>query len=216
MNPRMDNRGRNEWGEPKQPGGWRSRIPSGLPVSISGLILLICIVIFLLSNIFPEYVYYYLTLNQDYVMARPWTLITSMFVHFTFDHLFLNMLFLFFFGMNLERLVGEKKFLEIYIISGIVAGAAQMLMTDGFSFGASGALYGVLGCLAIIAPQIRVYLFFIIPLSIRAAVLLFALIEYMSLTSMDGIGHMAHLAGILAGLAYGQSMMKQQKYYYDL
>jgi len=126
------------------------------------------------------------------------------------------MLFLFFFATNLERLVGERKFLAIYIVSGIVAGAAQMLVTGGFSYGASGALYGVLGCLAVIAPQTRVLLFFVIPMGIRAAVLLFALIEFMSLGSMDGIGHMAHLAGILVGLAYGEVLTKRPKYYYDL
>lgn len=214
MSPgRIDHRRRNEWGEPQYPAdGWRSRIPSGLPVSASGIILLICIVVFLLSNIFGEYVYYYLTLNPHFVMQRPWTLITNMFVHFDFFHLFFNMFILFFFGMDLERLVGERKFLEIYILSGIVAGAAQMLMTGGFIFGASGALYGVMGCLAMIAPHIRVLLFYVFPVGIRGAVLIFALIEYMSLGSMDGIGHMAHLAGILVGLAYGQAMMGQPRY----
>jgi len=213
---RIDYRRRNEWGERESSGGWRDRITSALPVSMSGLILLICIVAFILCNIFPQFAYYYLTLNPYFVMQRPWTLITSMFVHFRFDHLLLNMLFLFFFATNLERLVGERKFLAIYIVSGIVAGAAQMLVTGGFSYGASGALYGVLGCLAVIAPQTRILLFFVIPMGIRAAVLLFALIEFMSLGSMDGIGHMAHLAGILVGLAYGEVLTKRPKYYYDL
>ncbi len=142
-------------------------------------------------------------------MQRPWTLITNIFVHFDFFHLFFNMLILFFFGINLERLVGDRKFLEIYILSGIAAGVAQMFMTGGFIYGASGALYGVMGCLAVIAPQIRVLLFYAIPVSIRMAVLIFAFIEYISLGNMDGIGHMAHLAGILVGLAYGGAMTKR-------
>jgi len=207
---RINYRRRNEWGEPEHlSGNWQERIPSGLPVSISGIILLTCIAIFLLSNIFGEYVYYYLTLNPYFVMQRPWTLITNIFVHFDFFHLFFNMLILFFFGINLERLVGDRKFLEIYILSGIAAGVAQMFMTGGFIYGASGALYGVMGCLAVIAPQIRVLLFYAIPVSIRMAVLIFAFIEYISLGNMDGIGHMAHLAGILVGLAYGGAMTKR-------
>ncbi|MDD4094156.1 MAG: rhomboid family intramembrane serine protease, partial [Methanothrix sp.] len=108
----------------------------------------------------------YLILNTDYVIQRPWTLLTHMFIHANFDHLFWNMIVLFFFGTELERRVGERKFLEIYIVSGIVAAIGQMMIAGGSMLGASGAIYGVMGCLAIIAPEIRVLLFFVIPLSI--------------------------------------------------
>jgi membrane associated rhomboid family serine protease len=209
---RDDFRRRDEWGESQIPvNGWRSRIPSGLPVTYSGLILLACIVVFFISIIFPAFVYNYLALNPDYVMQRPWTLITHMFVHADFNHLFWNMLFLFFFGMELERRVGEKKFLQIYILSGIVAALGQMMISGGSMVGASGALFGVMGCLAIIAPEIRILLFFVIPVSIRGAVVLFALIDFLTLGSADNIAHMAHIVGLLVGLAYGQAMMSAQK-----
>jgi membrane associated rhomboid family serine protease len=211
---RDDFRRRDEWGESQIPvNGWRSRIPSGLPVTYSGLILLACIVVFFISIIFPAFVYNYLALNPDYVMQRPWTLITHMFVHADFNHLFWNMLFLFFFGMELERRVGEKKFLQIYILSGIVAALGQMMISGGSMVGASGALFGVMGCLAIIAPEIRILLFFVIPVSIRGAVVLFALIDFLTLGSADNIAHMAHIVGLLVGLAYGQTMMRAPKYY---
>jgi membrane associated rhomboid family serine protease len=208
-----DFRRRDEWGEPQIPvNGWRGLIPSGLPVSYSGLILLACIIVFFISIIFPAFVYNYLALNPDYVMQRPWTLITHMFVHADFNHLFWNMLFLFFFGMELERRVGEKKFLQIYILSGIVAALGQMIISSGSMVGASGALFGVMGCLAIIAPEIRILLFFVIPVSIRGAVVLFALIDFLTLGSADNIAHMAHIVGLLVGLAYGQAMMRTPKY----
>ncbi|MDD1751046.1 MAG: rhomboid family intramembrane serine protease [Methanothrix sp.] len=149
-------------------------------------------------------------------MQRPWTLITHMFVHANFSHLFWNMLFLFFFGMDLERRVGESKFLQIYILSGIVAALGQMMISGGSMVGASGALYGVMGCLAIIAPEIRVLLFFVIPVGIRGSVVLFALIDFLTLGSADNIAHMAHIVGLLVGLAYGQAMMRRPKYYYEL
>jgi hypothetical protein len=204
---------RNEWGEPKIPGkGWRNRLPTDLPVSYSGLILLVCIVIFFISLLLPGFVYNYLTLNPDYVMQRSWTLITYMFVHANFDHLFWNMLVLFFFGMELERRVGEKMFLQIYILSGIVAALGQMAISNGSMVGASGSLYGVMGCLALIAPEIRVLLFFVIPLSIRSAIVLFALIDFLTIGSADNIAHMAHIVGLLVGLAYGQAIMRKPKY----
>ena len=211
---REDNRYRDEWGEMHKPvNGWRGRIPSGLPVTYSGLILLACIVVFFIQLIIPNFVDSYLALNPDYAMQRPWTLITYMFVHGNFNHLFWNMVVLFFFGMELERRVGENKFLQIFIFSGIVAAFGQMMISGGSMVGASGGLYGVMGCLAIIAPEIRILLFFVIPVSIRGAVVLFALIDFLTLGSADNIAHMAHIVGLLVGLAYGQAMMRTSKYY---
>jgi membrane associated rhomboid family serine protease len=214
---REDYRRRDEWGNPTVQGiSWRDRIPSGLPVSSSGIILLICVVVYLMSLIIPGFVYGYLALNPAYLISRPWTLITHMFVHASFDHLFWNMLFLFFFGMELERRVGEVRFLEIYILSGIVAALAQIFIFPGLLVGASGALYGAMGCLAIIAPEIRVLLFFVIPLSIRAAVVLFAAVDFLTIGAADNIAHMAHITGLLVGLAFGYAMKGQPKYYYNI
>jgi membrane associated rhomboid family serine protease len=169
-----------------------------------------------LSLVASDFVYSYLALNPDYLAARPWTLITHMFVHANFDHLFWNMLFLFFFGPELERRVGDTRFLEIYLLSGIVAAAVQLLIFPGVLVGASGALYGVMGCLAMIAPEIRVLVFFVLPLSIRAAVVVFALIDFLMLGAGDNIAHMAHITGLLVGLAFGYAMRNRPRYYYEL
>lgn len=205
----------NEWGEKNDGGSWKERLPSKMPVSASGLILLTCLAVFFLGMIFPG-LNYYLALDTDQIMNRPWTLLTHMFVHANFDHLFWNMIMLFFFGAELERRIGEGRFLQIYIISGIVGAIGQMLIAGGVMLGASGALYGVMGCLAIIAPEITVMLFFVLPLSIRSAVVLFALMDFLTMGSGDNIAHMAHIAGLFVGLAYGQSMMRKPKYYYEL
>ncbi len=210
---RDDYRRRDEWGNPTTPSGW-SRAASGLFASYSLVILAICVIVFFISLIAPGFVYNYLALNPDYLLQRPWTLITHMFVHATFDHLFWNMLFLFFFGVELERRVGETRFLTIYIISGIIAALAQMLIAGGVLVGASGALYGVLGCLAIIAPEIRVLLFFVLPLSIRWAVVLFALVDFASIGAADNIAHMAHIAGLFVGLAFGYALRGKPRYQY--
>ena len=215
---REDYRNRDEWGYPTAPNAsWQDRIGALMPVSYSGIILLICILVFLLSLVARGFVYDYLVLIPHFVVERPWTILTHMFVHFSFDHLFFNMLFLFFFGMELERRVGGRKFLQIYILSGIVAALAQTVVTSGSMVGmvgASGALFGALGCLAIIAPEIRVLLFFVIPMSIRWAVVVFALIDFTFMDSADNIGHMAHIAGLFVGLAFGQMMRSQPQYYY--
>ena len=215
---RDDFRRKDDWNDPApwENRSWKNRIPAGLPVSYSMAILAACVFVSLLSLIAPSFVYGYLALNPDYVMQRPWTLVTHMFVHANFDHLFWNMLFLFFFGVELERRVGETRFLEIYMLSGLAAAFGQMLVSTGTLLGASGALYGVLGCLAIIAPQIRILLFFIIPLRIQYAVVLFAFMDFLGMMGTgDSIAHAAHLTGLLVGLAFGYMMRNQPQVYYN-
>jgi membrane associated rhomboid family serine protease len=215
---RVDYRRRDEWGDPITPStGLLDRIGALMPVSYSGVILLICILVFFLGYYIPiveEFVQNYLILARNHALEMPWTILTYMFVHGGFNHLFFNMLFLFFFGMELERRVGPGEFLQIYILSGIFAALAQMAVSSVPMVGASGALYGVLGCLAIIAPEIRLLLFFMIPMSIRWAVVLFALIDLLFMGSADNIAHMAHIAGLVVGLAFGQMMKGQAQYYY--
>ena len=211
-------RGREDrWNDPDP---WdEDRISSSggfrLPVTYSGIILILCVVLFFVRVLAPAFTFNYLALNPDLLASRPWTIITHMFVHADMAHLFFNMLFLFFFGMELERKVGESKFLQIFIISGIVGAIGQMaVLPAGYMVGASGALFGVMGCLAVIAPEIRVYLFFVIPLSIRAAVVLFAVIDFTMMGSATNIAHMAHITGLLAGLAYGGLLKDRYRYRY--
>ena len=188
---------------------------SGLPVTYSGMILVLCVILFFVRVLAPAFTFDYLALNPATVASRPWTLITHMFIHADMGHLFFNMLFLFFFGMELENRVGESKFLQIFIISGIVGAVGQMaVLPAGSMVGASGALFGVMGCLAVIAPEIKVLLFFVIPLSIRAAVVLFAVIDFTMMGSGDSIAHMAHITGLLAGLAYGGMLKDRYRYRY--
>lgn len=214
---RFDYRRKNDdSSRPWESSSWRDRIPSvpGLPVSLTGIILLLCVIVFFISLIAPDFVYANLALNPAYLMQKPWTIVTHMFVHAGFDHIFWNMLFLFFFGTELERRVGEGKFLGIYLLSGIVAAVGQMLVSPDTLVGASGALFGVLGCLAIIAPEIRVLLFFVIPMSIRWSVVLFAAIDFLMSGTGDNIAHVAHLSGLALGLIIGYIMKRGQPGYY--
>ncbi|MEA2046538.1 MAG: rhomboid family intramembrane serine protease [Euryarchaeota archaeon] len=183
---------------------------SSLPLTISGMILSLCVILFLVRLAAPSFAFNYLALNPALVMSRPWTLITHMFMHANFNHLFFNMIFLFFFGTELERRIGENRFIMVFIVSGLVAAFGQMAVVPvGFMLGASGALYGVMGCLAVIAPEIRVLLFFVIPMSIRASVVLFAILDFTMMGSADSIAHMAHIAGLVAGVVFGETMKRR-------
>ncbi|PIO07912.1 hypothetical protein COU59_02550 [Candidatus Pacearchaeota archaeon CG10_big_fil_rev_8_21_14_0_10_34_12] len=92
-----------------------------------------------------------------------WTLITSMFSHLLLFHIFANMFSLFFIGNFLERIVGRKRFFWVYIFSGLAGGL--FFVTSGLIFsnnipgvGASGAIFGLLGVLAVLVPYSRIYL----------------------------------------------------------
>ncbi len=103
-----------------------------------------------------------------------WTLITSMFMHAGLLHLFFNMFSLFFVGSFVERLIGGKRFIKFYLASGLFAGLFFVSLSYFFGInligmkifgdpsiagvGASGAIYGLLGFLAIITPLAKVYL----------------------------------------------------------
>jgi len=89
-----------------------------------------------------------------------------------------------------------------------IGGLIEMLFSTGFMLGASGGLMGVMGCLALIAPEIRVIIFPIpFPIGIPVATVLLALMDMfyqVSLGGADGIGHVAHLAGLGVGLVFGK------------
>lgn len=102
-----------------------------------------------------------------------WTLLTSMFMHAGLAHLFFNMFSLYFIGNLVETIIGRKRFLYFYLISGLAAGLFFAALAYFFGYGigmkifgspdiialgASGAIFGLLGLLAMITPRKKVYL----------------------------------------------------------
>jgi membrane associated rhomboid family serine protease len=138
------------------------------------------------------------------LLSQPWRIFTSMFLHGGLEHFFLNMFALFVFGGALERRVGTPMFLLTYLLSGVVASVGFLIFNgpDVPALGASGAIYGLIGALVVIAPNMRVYLFGGIPMPMVAVGVLYAFIEFVSLGNAgleDNIAHSAHLLGLAGG-----------------
>ena len=159
---------------------------------------------------------------------KPWQLVTHMFMHGGFWHIFFNMYTLYMFGVVLEKMWGTKKFLIFYFVTGLGAAAlhiftqyiqVQILMSqfaDGSvtaaqaihaikmtpTVGASGAIYGVLLGFAMLYPD-TILSFIFPPVQVRAkwAMIIFAAIALvLGVTGMGGgIAHFAHLGGMLFG-----------------
>jgi len=159
-------------------------------------------------------IYDLLVLRADlgYILVRPWTLITHMFLHDRFGifHILFNMMTLYFFGPYLEKLIGKKSFVIMYLVSGVVAAIGFILFEGNINVGlvgASGAVSGVLGAVAILNPNLKVYVYFI-PMKIKYMIVFYALISILFMMSFMGtssslIAHAAHLSGIIIGLAFG-------------
>jgi membrane associated rhomboid family serine protease len=144
------------------------------------------------------------------------TIITAMFMHGSWLHLFSNVLFLWIFGDNVEDRFGHLPFLIFYLLVGIAATFAQFAVTPNSSVpnvGASGAIAGVLGAYLIMFPQSRVNVLLgrqivampaIIVLGLWIVLQLFSGVGTIAYTDetagQGGIAYMAHIGGFFAGL----------------
>jgi membrane associated rhomboid family serine protease len=133
--------------------------------------------------------------------TRPWTLLTSMFVHSGFWHIFGNMITLFFFGSFLARLVGNGRFLLVYFIGGLAGNALYIWLGQPVSIviGASGAIYAIAGVLVVMMPTLPVRLYFIIPMPLWVVVLVF----FVLWSFIPGVAWQAHVGGLAVGLIAG-------------
>ena len=144
---------------------------------------------------------------------RPWTLLTYMFLHGSALHLLFNLLALFMFGGPVEDRFGSRAFIWFYLLCGMGGALLSLLLIQGIPIrvpivGASGAIYGVLVAFAWHWPDAPIYLFpFPVPIPAKWLVTFaFAVSLLLALPTFsgggDGVAHLAHLGGMVAGLLY--------------
>jgi len=141
------------------------------------------------------------------------TLVTSMFLHGGWAHLLGNMLYLWIFGDNLEKVMGHARYILFYLLCGTAAGLAQIVTNSGSSLpsvGASGAISGVLGGYLLLFPRNRVRVIMGYGVASVPAFLMLGiwiLIQFISgmgamarTEETGGVAYMAHIGGFVAGL----------------
>jgi len=112
------------------------------------------------------------------------------------------------FGMELENIWGSKKFLIYYMLCGIGAGLANQFIAplftevSGPTVGASGSVYGILVAFGMMFPNRPIFIYFLFPIKAKYFVILYMVIELMSVGSSSGIAHVAHLGGGVVGFLY--------------
>ena len=147
------------------------------------------------------------------IYSRPWILLTSMFLHAGINHILFNMYALLIFGPLLEQKIGPKKFLFIYLFSGIFAAFLSSFFYER-ALGASGAIMGIIGALIILMPDLRLLLFFVVPMPLWVAGIIYAAIDLFGVFFPSGVGNIAHIIGIACGLLYGLYLKKQSVRFY--
>ena len=158
---------------------------------------------------------------------RLWQPITYMFMHAGPTHILFNMLGIWMFGVELERLWGTKFFLRYYAVTGIGAAITTILAAllpftitastyDTVTVGASGALFGILLAFAMYYPERPILMALIFPTPAKYFVIIIGALSYFS--SPGGVAHAAHLGGLIFGYLYLQGgrggLTAEMKYRY--
>ena len=160
-------------------------------------------------------------LSVEY-LPQIYTLFTSMFIHGGFAHIFGNMLVFFFIGLAFEQRIGWKKFLLIYLLTGVCGTLTHSLLNLESPIplvGASGAIFGIMGAFAFSYPRDEVVM--PIPLGIIMvlrrvkviyAVLIFAAIETIIVwfDVPDNTAHFAHLGGLVSGVVIAALILRNK------
>lgn len=145
---------------------------------------------------------------NDLYNGKIYTIFTSLFLHGSIIHLLGNMLFLWVFGKNIEAKIGSLKFAIFYFLCGIISVLTYALVDKaGLLIGASGAISGVLGAYLVLFPRNKIrtivpIVFFWTIASVPAFlfIIIWFLIQVLSLGSSDMVAYSAHIGGFIAGI----------------
>ena len=169
---------------------------------------LICVLMFVLQNYVSGFTDLFV-LNEKALGGEVWRFVTAIFLHGGLAHITYNMFALVLFGLILEKFIGSNKFLLVYLLSGIIANIIGVYFYPS-SLGASGAIFGIIGALTIRKPLMTVWAFSL-PMPMFLASALWAAGDLLGVFMPDGVGHIAHLAGLGIGLLLGVMIKKEKK-----
>lgn len=164
------------------------------PTKLTTVLIISCVVLYI-----PELIGFnlnaWMAVSPYSLYYAPWQLLTAMFAHGSLEHLVMNMVSLWWLGTLLERMQGTVRFAIVYFVSGIVGNLVFALFSDGYAVGASGAIFGMLGAVAVLLYKHRES-----PLAKAMLQGLLVMIAINVVNSfMPGIALEAHFGGLFAG-----------------
>lgn len=170
----------------------------------------ISILTFLITQSHREFFYPLLGFVPSYAIGKLmlWQFITANFVHGNLVHLIFNMIGLYMFGGAVEKAIKEKEFIKYFLVCGAGGYVLALILwligitPNNLIVGASAGVYGLLLAFSFLYPKQKILLFFIIPMQAKWLAIVFGSLEFLLSFRNDGISHIGHLGGILAGLGY--------------
>jgi len=170
-------------------------------------LLIVLFIVFIMQVMIPGLTesYYF---DPSLVMVKPYQFITSIFLHAGITHILFNAYALFLFGMILERRVAENIYLLIFLGAGIAGNIIYyiaVLLGIGPlvpSLGASGAIFGIMGAVGILFPDLTIFIMYF-PMKMKNAIILWLVMEFIGSFNMTGVASAAHLGGLLFGILAG-------------
>jgi membrane associated rhomboid family serine protease len=220
--------------------GYRFDLSGYFPRAIKTLCI-ICVAVFLLqtfSRLFFGaegwyfWLYYFGLSPRGVLGGFLWQPFSYLFLHSGILHILFNLLYLAMFGADLEHMWGAKRFYTYFFLCGVGAGITDLIVRIALdphlqrlatvpTIGASGAIYGVLLAAAVITPHRQVWMFPLpVTISMRLFVIVMGAIEFFLTIGAtgDGVSHVCHLGGMLAGYLYlrrGTHLYNFRNYFAD-
>jgi membrane associated rhomboid family serine protease len=203
---REDNRGR---------GGMRNAAaPSGHGISAVATLIIINVIVFMLESLNPGLLNRFSLISPAVLRGSEYfRLVTYMFLHGGFMHIFFNMYALYLFGTILESKIGKKSFYIMYFISGITGGLLWILVNPNYPvpcIGASGSMFGVIIASAMFVPDAQFMMLIPpVPLKLKTLAVVYILLELFMFefsgsfrSIFSNIAHIVHLGGAAGGYLY--------------
>ncbi len=160
--------------------------------------------VFVATMLFPDLIAY-LAFQPLLVLRQPWTIVTYMFAHGGFWHIFFNMVGLFFFGPPLESQWGSSNFIKYYAACGLGGAAFSYIFAPHAAvIGASAAIFGVMLAFAMTWPNAPIYIWGILPIKAKWLVGIMIALQFVSVAqgAGGGVAYFAHIGGFVVGFLY--------------
>lgn len=149
----------------------------------------------------------------DNFIVKPWTLITYFFTHEGFFHILFNMLFLYWFGSLIMEFLGSQKFVNLYVLGGLVGGLFYILIYNTLPYfagqvdtsrmlGASAGVYAIVVGAATFMPNYTISLILLGPVRIKYIAIFYVILSFAQSAGPNAGGELAHLAGAALGFIY--------------
>lgn len=151
--------------------------------------------------------------NTGTLLAKPWTLITYMFLHIDFFHILFNMLWLWWFGNIFVQYLSQRQLLGTYLFGGIAGALLYIAAFNAFpvfeiaresaiALGASASVLAIVVAISFYVPEYTIHLLFFGPVKIKYIAIFSIIIDVLMLSSSNTGGHIAHLGGALWGFLW--------------